>query len=168
MNIPKEAIEKAIEGGWNFEEMEHDGIQPPLTFSHNESRVTKRGDEEVRCVFKDKVGDEYASWVLLKSFMYRDRQNRSALDPLFWQALGKSMGWEDADDWEPMGDEEMSSAMTAIEKKTGLEVKAPLMVPQLGPHWWFISDSWQRRAHDFYTLIHSNGDTDQFWKDIMK
>lgn len=54
MNIPREAIEKAIEGGWN---------------------------------------PSGSATISMQEAIERLRYEEIALDPTFWQALGKSLGW---------------------------------------------------------------------------
>lgn len=64
--IPKEAIEKAIEGGWRSEYLNCHII------THSDWYITV-GDSRFSCK------GEPASTV--------------ALDPSFWQSLGKALGW---------------------------------------------------------------------------
>lgn len=147
MTIPKEIIEKAIAGGW----------EP----------------------FKTIVVSVDGSWEMIdyQTYSYAPpgrqfgevRKNiyAIALDPTFWQALGKELEWENADDWEEADPNEMIEAMSMIQEHAQLEVKGAPVIPQLGPHWWFIHDSYQRKAHDCYDLILQGKDTEKFWKDLL-
>lgn len=92
-----EAIKLAIEkGGYDFEKMEHDGLQPPLKFSHSEFYTHSKYKElMVRALYLDAKGKEYGSWVRFEQWV-RNHANRCVLDPLFWQALGKALGWKGA------------------------------------------------------------------------
>lgn len=71
MHIPKEAIEKAIEGGWC---KNYGNGKPP--FKHG--------------VGRDAVTILYNEGGPIQTYYYA----QIALDPTFWQALGKSCGWD--------------------------------------------------------------------------
>lgn len=67
-----------------------------------------------------------------------EREYQVILDPEFWQALGKSCGWDEG----------------KIER-------------ELYPKWpwqWM----WQHIAHEFYDLILTGCSTDEFWEEILK
>lgn len=66
MTIPKEAIEKAIEGGWTT----------PLLRANPKADIAG----------------------LLDTGHFEREQEKIALDPSFWQALGKALGWRLEDD----------------------------------------------------------------------
>jgi hypothetical protein len=76
--IPREAIEKAIEGGWK-ESMEVDKVvvTPPPFFGNPD--FTQIGIVVLH------HADQY--WIISLAEV--------ALDPAFWRALGKALGWED-------------------------------------------------------------------------
>lgn len=117
MNIPKEAIEKAIEGGWKLNrEVEHRDFSEEPTFG-------KRG----------------IAYKTTDALIYGEKSYADiALDPTFWQALGKSLEWNkiaDGKDWSP-------------EKYGFMPV-------------------WKHYALKFYDLILTNGDTDTFWKELL-
>ena len=101
--IPKEAIAKAIEGGW--------GIHHSLTSGWLEERLP--------------VPDSV--------------QKIAALDPSFWQALGKALGW-----------------YYGVEKRIR---KYKILNEYKKP--------WQIQAFRFYDLILTNNNTDKFWKDLL-
>ncbi len=90
--IPKQAIEKAIEGGWK-----------------------KKG-------YIDHYTDEIV-----------------ALDPAFWQALGKALGWK-------------TNKLKSMEKQ------------QPGD----VFQHWYQRAMRFYDLILTGGDTEAYWEELLK
>lgn len=70
MNIPKEAIEKAITGGWTPEGMDGLNIQ-----------------------FRNKSINFYVSGFLDVKGTFIFTHQEIALDPTFWQALGKALRW---------------------------------------------------------------------------
>lgn len=63
-----------------------------------------------------------------------------ALDPTFWQALGKALGWRE-EEWHP----------TRTYPDGSQKTWAGYM-----PH-----------AHRFYDLILTGGDTEKFWSDLL-
>lgn len=67
MNIPKEAIEKAIEGGWKPSKFRE-------RFMYNTS---------------------YKRFSQSKTSSAAISSHEIALDPTFWQALGESLGWKE-------------------------------------------------------------------------
>lgn len=62
------------------------------------------------------------------------------LDPAFWQALGKALGW-----WDDIG-----------------------QIPSKMPKRRIDQDPWNYHAHRFYDLILTGGDTEKFWADLLK
>jgi hypothetical protein len=60
------------------------------------------------------------------------------LDPLFWQALGKALGWKKAKG-------NMSYALNEI-----------VGIP-----------AWQTYAHDYFDLLLIGSDTEKFWKELL-
>jgi hypothetical protein len=95
--IPKQAIEKAIEGGWN-----------------------------------DKIGGHYEEIGFWQTI---------ALDPTFWQALGKALGWN------------------------GLILE---LIPDADRGKIIDPNEWHGHALDFYDLILTGGDTEAFWNELLK
>lgn len=61
----------------------------------------------------------------------KDIQNEMALDPLFWQALGKALGWKER--------------TKTIHYQT-----------------------WYLYAKEYFHLLLTGGDTEQFFKDLLK
>jgi hypothetical protein len=73
----EKAIQKAIEGGWNAFDLCHKACVTPASFQINGDLIE---------FFEDEYKDEgVVEFDIEKCF----------LDPLFWQALGKSFGWEE-------------------------------------------------------------------------
>ena len=108
MTIPKEAIEKAIDGGWyNY----------PSDFNLNDHYVEKH-----------------------------DSSCMTALDPTFWQSLGKALGWP----------EEYAIRHKELPKNSVENFRLE------------IDKNWQSHAIDFYDLILTNGDTEKFWSDLLQ
>lgn len=107
MIISKEAIEKAIEGGWDC-------------------KIVKQEPLEMR-----RKNSEHIS------------HTQAALDPLFWQALGKSLGWE-------------------------MIWNGQYMNTRHNPKELVMVEGWEYNAHRLYDLILTNGDTDAYWEEILK
>ena len=66
-----------------------------------------------------------------------------ALDPTFWQALGKVLGWKQEWNGQYMN--------------TRNSQQEPIMV-----------EGWEHNAHRFYDLILTGQSTEKFWEDILK
>lgn len=118
--IPKEAIEKAIEGGWEAFGHCSPTCPEPATFevSVDGIYVIFHEDNSVVEHAIDNVG--YPA-------------ERIVLDASFWKSLGKALGWEElTEQGNPSG--------------TG----------------------WYYRASAFLDLVLTGGDTDAFWKELLK
>lgn len=98
-----------------------------------------------------------------------------AFKPEFW----KSLGLEDADDFEQMDGSAMEEMGAKIIKKglpnpekPGEMIKDFMVYPQnilAGvPKWFFMNDTWQFGAHTFLHLVLEGKDTDYFWEDVEK
>lgn len=74
--IPKQAIEKAIEGEWHLRDVEH--------------------DYDVAIESNDEWTEFYPQGEDAPSY-FSVHFAEIALDPTFWQALGKALGWGDTD-----------------------------------------------------------------------
>lgn len=74
--IPKEILEKAIEGEWK-EDLRYKTQYPEV----------KKGSGDMLIWYVDAVNHEWT--------FDRYSFQQIALDPLFWQALGKSLLWSD-------------------------------------------------------------------------
>jgi len=92
-------IQKAIEGGYDFENMARDQKHPKVVFVRADWKIGLYKDEEVKAIYKDpKTGFEYGSWVIFRHLVNR-KKFEYLLDPLFWQALGKACGWDKNPSW---------------------------------------------------------------------
>jgi hypothetical protein len=118
--IPKQAIEKAISGGW----------KPPLF--RDAENLQWRISEEV-------AGVEF--WVD-EDEVYTVMFAEIALDPSFWQALGKALGWPEKYEWAQTDDFGDCIELSEI--------------------------SWIYQADRFYHLILTGGDTEKFWAELLK
>lgn len=103
--IPKQAIEKAIEGGWKNSEYE-------WATSH----------------VQDAVVVELAARLI-------------ALDRTFWQALGKALGWNEANG-------KVGAYHSFVDGK-------------------IVDEYWMLTAHRFYDLILTGGDTETYWDELL-
>lgn len=69
-------------------------------------------------------------------------KEQTVLDPLFWQALGRALGWSNH----------------------GMDKHYCLNFPYFD---WQDYD-WVFYAHQYFDLVLTNGDTEKFWKDLTK
>lgn len=123
---PKEAIEKAVEGGWTCKgEIDGKGLGTP-TWKFQKSSVLT-----INKIIIGFGGDPVRMSVGVDV-------HEIALDPTFWQALGKALGWDklaDGRNWE-------------ASKYGYMEV-------------------WRHHAHRFYDLILTGELIDKFWADLL-
>lgn len=113
--IPKEAIELAIQGGWK----------------PRGEKIRKRFEVETDyAIFYDKVN------------VWRVPFEEIALDPSFWQALGKTKGWG-----KPVGEWSFQNRQDDMPMRP--------------------TAHWRNEAHFFYDLILTGGNTDEFWQSIL-
>lgn len=68
------------------------------------------------------------------------------LDPLFWQALGKALGWEEHD-----------NNQRKLYRLSGAN-------PDYMPKGLY---KWHDRAMNFFDLVMRNGDTEKFWSELL-
>jgi hypothetical protein len=61
------------------------------------------------------------------------------LDPLFWQALGKALGWGE----------------NAGIKSSDIE------------NTWLPLSGWKYHAHQYFDLVLTGGDVEKFWKELL-
>lgn len=126
MNIPKSAIEKAIEGGWHFKDEVPD-------------EVKQFGEVEIA----------YAMWESV------------ALDPTFWVALGKALGWDVS---------MMYFRCPADECESTTEWSAKRFCPECGTRleeWPTVTKNWEKYAKKFYDLILAGKSTTDFWQELL-
>lgn len=116
--ISKQAIKKAIEGGWG------------------------RGKTDIPLE-------------LMPLFLaeHPEREYQVALDPTFWRALGRVLGWGTCN----------RDTDVLLCKRCG----ASDMYIQAHPDEICGAD-YKQYAHDFYDLVLTGGDTEKFWEEILK
>ena len=114
------------------------------------------------------------------------------IDPLFWQALGKALGWQKEIDakeighrirkcrvdaglrQEELGKELGYSAMGISHFEHGVRTIRVSTIEKLsrffkkeGSYFLVMVEPWQQHAHRFYDLILQGQPTDQYWKEIL-
>jgi hypothetical protein len=140
--------------------MEHDGLKPPLKFSHSEFRINKRfNTEEARAIHKDAEGKEYASWVIWEQMVKR-KKNDFILDPLFWQALGKALGWKTAIPYCRACGRKYFDELGGDNYETWV---CDVHGDAAG-----YCELWLYSALRYHELNLTGGDTEQFFKDLLK
>lgn len=75
----------------------------------------------------------------------RYSETKTVLDPLFWQALGKALGW-------PPQENYAFADRPDLAQLTWGEIKATRPFA---------------RAHVFYEIVLTGGDTEAFWNEIL-
>lgn len=115
MTIPKLAIEKAIEGGWQ------DGQ------ALDSKRIEITGMGYIRIYHWDSSEFNAYDW------------QEVALDPTFWQALGKALGWPKEVNYPAKEIYQFRCAATC-----------------------------DFHAHRFYDLVLTGGGTEAFWKELLE
>lgn len=128
MNIPKEAIEKAIAGGW----------KPKWdVFDFGKYHIFYRyADEEFEITHEE-----------------------IALDPSFWIALGKALGWE----------KKMVVRRGMVIGNFGWEnpdKNIRFYGEEMGAGMDYMNP-WIYYAHRFYNLVLTGCDTKAFWADLL-
>lgn len=121
MNIPKSVIEKAIAGGWKGD----------LRYKTQYPEI-KEGSGDVLIWYVDTVNKEWTFDRL--SFQ------QIALDPTFWQSLGKALGWGKTNMCWGCNYDEGATENTDV---------------------WFV------KAHRFYDLVLQDQDTTDFWQKLL-
>lgn len=76
---------------------------------------------------------------------FTQEYKRHYADPLFWQALGKALGWKGL-----------------VHKEDGVECALRGRDPVD-----FTYEKWQYHAHQYFDLVLTGGDTEKFWKDLI-
>lgn len=122
MIIPKIAIEKAISGGW---QPLHDGSWSPSIMSYSEAGTW----------ITDRIAGEHATFFNFEKI---------ALDPTFWQALGKALRWP-------------RSICRECGEPNGCKYGRPNFM-----------DAWEYFAHRLYhLLLLTKQDTTAFWQELL-
>jgi hypothetical protein len=158
--IPKEIIEKAIEGGWK-----------------PRNRIIGRA----YYVYRPSQGHFFTKSSNTAGFWMQ--WHEVALDREFWICLGKALGWDKLSNKRSNALPKLGSRvsilptrlegkLTSIEKDlanvnvkgVGLQKNLPLTVLCfVGKDYWY----WEPIAHRFYDLILTNQPTDTFWQEII-
>lgn len=125
--IPKLAIEKAIEGGWKNIYLPNVPFEVKITESKYLVVTHSNGHEVVVCPIAE-----------------------IALDPTFWQCLGKMLEWGDS--------------CCHCNEHGFYEVYRHQAVCGLSS----ARAPWQIRAERLYHLILTGGDTHKFWDELLK
>ena len=128
--IPKKAIERAIEGGW----------QPSAHRSRTLYNTATRWLQEAITVSASISEAEIA------------------LDPSFWQSLGKALGWSE-EDFEGFIHKDDDMLCPCNPEK--LVQSGAMIVLHRGPV------RWRTEAHNFFGIILTGGDTEKFWSDLL-
>lgn len=130
--ISKQAIEKAIEGGWNAPDVQIGFIE-----------------KHAVCLSLPIPGGARNAIVYTTAEI--------ALDPSFWQALGKSCGWILSYEVTPEHQgEELCWCKPTVKVVEGGEI---IVHADRTPHGY---------AHGFLDLILTNQPTDKFWEEILQ
>lgn len=140
MNIPREAIKKAIERGW----------QPFKTVEVSVEGTWEKIDFQTYSYARP--AEEFGTC--------RINIYRIALDPSFWQALGKALGWE---------------KKVVIRRGTVIgnfctpcssEHPRGECFKEMGFNMDYL-DPWVYYAHRFYEQVLTGGDTDAYWQELL-
>lgn len=126
MNIPQQAIEKAIEGGWFTKLSKH---------NWKVEGYSLQIEEELG--FFPFVHNKFRHLLRIESI---------ALDPTFWQALGKALGWKRnafVQWYDDFANKKEREAIRGVE-------------------------SWLFQARRFNDLILTGGDTEAYWNELLK
>lgn len=136
--IPKEAVEKSIEGGWKY--------KVPHGFSEQGfKRFIGIGGDDVCFNYEHKP--KIKGWSGMSHTKgFRIPMSTIALDPLFWQALGKALGLRPA---------------RFVYDAEGEETKEVDMDSR------HFDETWVGKATEFYHLILTGGDTKKFWEELL-
>lgn len=113
ITILAEVVKKALQGGWSPK------------YGHHEDLVDDNGEW---------IGVENSRVISYAEI---------ALDPLFWYALGKTLGWSEYAVCDTHGAKCEVGCTAAVEKE-------------------FLY-----HAHRFYDLILTGGDTTEFWQELL-
>ena len=73
------------------------------------------------------------------------------LDPLFWQALGKALGWPE------------KSEIETIAK----DIRVEGQKSNADMRFYSIQTTWLGYALKYFDLVLTGGDTEKFWKELL-
>lgn len=136
--IPKQAIEKAIDGGWKKDDLER------CTIAFYEPKGCNGGS----CYIIDFTYNSPETGER-KGLKYHFTQWQIALDPTFWQALGKALKFD-----QPIWKCGNARCDNEFCEYAGWKNLAP--------------DTIYGEVHKFLDLILTGGDTEKFWEEILK
>lgn len=125
----KEAIQKAIKGGW----------WPKFL---NASRMTEKGE------FRKKTSKEATEDIMQMSYVLPSIW----LDPLFWQALGKALGWRRKLIREGYSEEKSGRSWFVND-----DVYADEKIPE-----------WHYQMHRFIDHLAEGKDAESFFNELLK
>ncbi len=83
------------------------------------------------------------------SKIYLEQAHEIVCDPTFWRSLGKELKWQDI--------QELETRITKCWCSKCGEVRVTMQWPV-----------WKYHAQHFFELLLSGGDTDSFWKNLIK
>lgn len=89
-----------------------------------------------------KIACQYGYPVDIKGSIYSD----DILNPLFWQSLGKALGWDEIIDYESW-----------FTKLSSIEME-----------YWNGKYIWRYYADMYFDLLMAGRDTGKFWQDLLK
>lgn len=97
-----------------------------------------------------------------------DFQNRLVLDPLFWQALGKALGWDDTELVWVCNEGCDQRWLLPDERHIDITcTKGHQLYERPVPYYHASDTEWYKHAHQYFDLALTGGDTEKFWKDIL-
>lgn len=143
--IPKHIIEKAIEGGWR-------------------EKMRKIVMEKSYCMLFAERLSTYPTMIYYAEFI---------LDPLFWQALGKSLGWgketyhtNTGKEW---GERFCNHCGISVDIQPSRESGCNhVHYPESCDICLKNSKTWKEQARQFFDLLLSNGNTSAYWESLIK
>ena len=100
-----------------------------------------------------KLAIEKGGWNDKQAYFYcplsGEQIDHAVLDPLFWQALGKALGWGDQD-----GIDDNDYFLGIIDFPEIAEGKA-------------FREVWLYKALQYQKLVLTGGDTEKFWRELL-
>lgn len=136
--IPKEAIERAIEGGWTCDTLLNNvGLGEP-----------KWAIDEENALFV--IARVECPLGAAERYHYRTSLYKVALDPSFWQSLAKTLKWER---WCCTGCKTLFDASGIIQCTGCRKIGARYL--------------WECRAVHFYHLILNGEPTEAYWNELL-
>ncbi len=145
--IPKHIIEKAIEGGWK-------DTRPQISAVEREEDVPKA--------------------TIVNDFMNFYSTPVVVCEPLFWQALGKALGWDNRIDdlYTLIADVDVKwmtiAPDTSLPAQVERHVEENRMKYRISQAIKDIENrGWKYYAQCFFDLLLTGGDTEKFWQELV-